>query len=289
MRQIEIVSFLMFVEMFCLRYTYIYLFFIDHEYQVPLISSFGIAIAYAQTVSNVSPTVDGFISNSGSTYSTVHDATNGSAAYSDLAGGDNFGLQNELQSGTYYINREVFTFDSSFLTNTDISAVSLFMTSKYVGSGGYATVVSYANEDITTSGFDNFGSTSYGSVAINTISVDTEKEWVFNSTGISAIVKNGITKLGVRIQSDIDNTPATDNTQFLSTYYSENDGHEPYLKVTYASSTTSTSTATTTITNMEETNKALGTIVIELGILIFFVWYAFIHHIYKEVYNKKAI
>lgn len=181
--------------------------------------------------------VDGFIENSGTTWSTVHDASSGTTATVDTDG-TNGQVQTFLYLGTtYYIRRGFYSWDTSSIgAGSTITAASFFIKLSNHSGAPLMNVVqgSQANADtLTTSDFDAFGTTKFSTDASNTTD-GTYQEFVLNSSGIAAIQKTGTTKFVLTRDKDIDNSAPSDFV-YANYYGSRNatSSNRPYLHVEY--------------------------------------------------------
>lgn len=189
-------------------------------------------------------TVSGVVGNGGSNnWTTIRNAATGATATKDPTSSV---IESRISGGNYYIERGAFLFDTSALTSgATISAVSLFLCS--TADGAYANqdtttleIVSSnpaANNNLTTADYDQFGTTSFSSKALSawTTSNGTYNEFVLNASGIAAISKTGVTKLGVVIGRDFNNQAPTGINQVYM-YFSGESGttKDPKLVITYS-------------------------------------------------------
>jgi hypothetical protein len=161
-------------------------------------------------------TVDGYANYNDATYATARNAATGEAA-SDTINYET-GTQHSLFSGTYYIGRCFFLFDTSAIGDTDTISAATF--SYYLVDGvnnvdatHTAAVVSSSpasNTAIGTADYDQVGSTSFGSSAYSG-STSAYKDFSLNASGIANISKTGVSKFGTRGTEDINNTAPSGN------------------------------------------------------------------------------
>lgn len=152
-------------------------------------------------------------------------------------------------AGQYYITRTFHKFDTSIIgSGATISAASLFAynnaTDVTTGISECSVTASNQADTITAGDFKNF---------IDTLLTDTRfsyatlkaaasyREFVFNATGINYITKTGTTKLSIRDYTHdyLNSAPAIPGVgdgaaYFYNTTYAGTD-HDPYLSVTYSS------------------------------------------------------
>lgn len=197
-------------------------------------------------------TVDGFVLYENASWSTCRSAATGSVASDSSSTFD-------LRVNTNYRIARLFTlFDTSALTAAaTISAADLSLY-KTTGdgqddAGGKSVYVVQttpaSNTALTTSDFDDVGSTSGGSSAVSSgwINATTGYQTVsLNGTGIGWISKTGITKLGLRGSYDFDNVTPGSRLHINDLGTSEQSGttQDPKLVITYTASTNHTKTLT---------------------------------------------
>ena len=160
---------------------------------------------------------------------TVRDVSGTPETWSDLrAGSANGAVDNDANiyigifakdaSGEYYLlRRGIFLFDTSSLdSGATISSTvfSLYITSSgnQLGASGVGVVSSNpaSNTAVATGDHTSLGTTRYATdLAFASMASSQYNDITLNSSGISAIAKDGITKLGVRIDLDLDNTTPT--------------------------------------------------------------------------------
>lgn len=144
------------------------------------------------------------------------------------------------------LGRGAFLFDTSALPDTATISSATFsvkITGKADDFTQTAALVGFSPASDTafvTGDFDAFGTTRYADtdVAIADMVDESYSSWSLNSTGIAAISKTGITKFGVRLSGDVDNSEPTWSGGAIShfnVYYRENTGtsSDPKLEVTY--------------------------------------------------------
>lgn len=109
--------------------------------------------------------------------------------------------------------RGIFLFDTSGLpaSPTITSAVfSLYITAKgdqLSQSCGIVSSNPASDSALATTDYANLGTTRFATdIAISAITTTAYNDWTLNATGIAAISDSGITKLGVRLSCDIDNS-----------------------------------------------------------------------------------
>lgn len=189
-------------------------------------------------------TVSGTVGYGGSsTWSTVRDATDGSGVSKDPTTAV---IETRIAAGNYYIERAVFLFDTSSLPDgaTISSAVlSLCSTSDGAYKNEDTTSVEIvssnpaANNNINNADYDQLGTTSFASKNLSawTTSDGTYNDFTLNASGIAAISKTGVTKLGARIGKDLNNSAPSGINQ-LYIYFSGQSGtdKDPKLVITYS-------------------------------------------------------
>lgn len=151
------------------------------------------------------------------TYAGAHDATT-STVYSLPAATNN--ILHNSKATTYYVRRGDLQFDTSSIPDSDtITSATLRMRAVATGSANADTdtVVALdntnnANLDTTLASedMDDFTTTSIGSQTLASYTgVNTDVDLTFSS--YSFINKTGTSRVGLRLQKDIDNTSPTGN------------------------------------------------------------------------------
>lgn len=206
--------------------------------------------------SNANPetvSVDGTVTRSG-TNLTWSDIRTGSGTASADSGA--FGAGVWLDTGTTtdgwaLMRRSIFLFDTSAIGSTNAVSAATFgiygsaRTNTYAETPTLGVVSSNpaSNTALANSDYGSFGTTDYatrvsysgwsGGGGLST--------WSFNATGIAAVSTTGLTKLGTRVNWDIDNSPPTWGSSKLlrmtGNFAEIGDSTKAYLSVTYAAAT----------------------------------------------------
>ena len=223
------------------------------------------------TVTVYAGAADGQISNSGGTWATVRSASTGTSRDKTSAWVNATQVQND--TGTYYIDRAFFPFDTSVIgSGNTVTAATLnvYAHSKLQSgvSDSLAVVASTqaSATDLATSDFGSVGSTNFtdSSPTVSGMSTSAYTSITLNSSGLAAISTTGYTKLAFRSTSDLNNTaPSLGTYSILRLYCSEQTGtsNDAYLSVTYSVPTIRTFTADAVITSPARTFTADGTVV----------------------------
>lgn len=184
---------------------------------------------------------DGEVNAVNSSWSTVRGATSGTASPTN---GSDY-LISYYWNSNYYIYRAFFPADTSGIPDAaTISSASLCVCSAeatYAGSSMYAAVVATSQASTSTleaADFDNVGSTRFSDDVEMAVNYNAYKSIALNATGLAAISKTGVTKIGLRGKKDLDNTTpdgTTGTNKSWNFYCSENTGtsQDPYVSVTY--------------------------------------------------------
>lgn len=189
-----------------------------------------------------STTVSGIIHKLALTWDDAHDAAAGDSVEKDPSSGV---IQCSYNGSNYQISRGFFLFDTSALPDgATISSAVLSLCS--TGDGAYLNqdttsldIVSSnpaADNNLVTGDFDQVGSTSFGNITLAswTTSDGTYNDITLNASGIAAISKTGITKLGCRIKKDLDDSAVSGRNElyfyFSGSYLTDKD---PKLVITY--------------------------------------------------------
>lgn len=189
-------------------------------------------------------TVSGTVENGGTNnWATVRGATDGTGVQKDP---NSAVVEARIGAGNYYISRGFFLFDTSALTSgATISSAVLSLCS--TADGAYANqdttslqIVSStpaANNNLVVGDYDQVGTTSFGSINLAswTTTNGTYNNITLNASGIAAISKTGVTKLGCVIGRDFSNQAPTGINQ-LYFYFSGQSGtsKDPKLVITYS-------------------------------------------------------
>lgn len=197
-------------------------------------------------------TVDGGFQTdaSNATWATVHDATTGTAtdngAFINAAGF----LCGTTSNRFTHIYRSMFLFDTSSLTSSatiSSTVFSLWNRFKQDDGGRTPSINVYdatpaSNTALVNGDYDNFGTTALAT-AISYASWDNTDtiygDFTLNATGIAAVSKTGVTKLGVRDATyDVPNSAPTwgsEQSSRFGTRSADTAGttQDPKLVVTY--------------------------------------------------------
>lgn len=173
-------------------------------------------MAASQTISYNSTNSKQCAQDGVGTYAGAHDATT-STVYT-LASGTNNILHNSVIGGTYYVRRADLQFDTTGIP-TDATITSAVLRMKSTSTGGSNvdgdTVVALdntnnANLDTTLASedMDDFTTSSIGSTALSSYT-NTNTDVDLTLTSYAVINKGGTTRIGLRLQNDINNTTPT--------------------------------------------------------------------------------
>lgn len=201
---------------------------------------------YTDTVTTVYPdpdpettTVDGRVRNSGATYATVHDAADGSAADPTSSV---LSWHHSFITGTYYIDRSFFLFDTSTIPDGDTIDSAIFSwyhtatvpTYPDADSTDVVSSTPATNTNLVVGDFDQLGTTSFATKLDSSIANSAYNNWTLNASGLSNISKTGVSKFGTRHLQDLNSTAPTGENQ-TEWLYAENagTGSDPKLAVTH--------------------------------------------------------
>lgn len=206
-------------------------------------------------------TVDGQISVNGDvsngSWASKRGAATGDAAFPTTSN-MRVGLECSNDAGNPWrtISRSAFLFDTSSIGDTDTidtATISLYCEAK---ANNFAALTSAqkdleivdstpaANNNLTTADFDQFGTTTYSTVNYDSISALAYNDFVLSSAGEGQISKTGISKFGVRMGADMDNSePTFDSAKEIVVRFSaaDNGSNKPTLVVTHTAAVTSSS------------------------------------------------
>lgn len=177
------------------------------------------------------------------TYATYH-------GYTDADSSDHSASNPYIFSGLttgFLVNwgemtRGFALFDTSALgAGVTVTSATLTMTPIYLTDYSDPQSVSICGSTpasstaIVNADYDQLGTTKFASdVAIAALTVDTAHDFALNASGLAAISKTGVTKLGVRFKSDLENAEPTrtGSAAIQGIFYSSNAGsHPPFLTV----------------------------------------------------------
>lgn len=187
--------------------------------------------------------IDGTLGNFNADWST---ARNGSRGFAEDTA---VGVSSEELNGTalYAITRGVVLFDTSSLPDdVTVTAATLGLKVDSVDNTdndgddtlNVVSVNPASNTELLSTDYNSFGSTLFSSaVDVTGVTVETFVEFDLNSTGLSNVIKTGVTKLGLREGHDLNDTTIADNSSSAVIFKgAETAGttEDPYLEVTYS-------------------------------------------------------
>lgn len=213
-------------------------------------------------------TVDGLVRRNytASTWADLRDGA-GTEAYPSFAGpGDTASLFSSATTNAWdTLVRSIYLFDTSSLPDdcTITSATfSLYIDSVQDNFDQAVGVVSSnpaSNTDLVPADYGTLGTTRYATdIDITNITVGQYTDWDLNSSGIAAISKTGITKLGVRLSGDIDNIEPTWQASLvgeINARFADYGSTQPKLVVNYTIPKSFTITETSIVNYIKEVNK----------------------------------
>lgn len=199
------------------------------------------------TTTTVYPAYDAYLGreNNTDTWTAMRNAATSEyqAQYSSTTG-TYAGFAN-YKSGSYRsIERAFWTFDTSSVPDGDtISSASINLRT-YILSGGNPDSCTYhivsvapaSKTSVASGDYDSFGTTSWGSRTLASISSSsTYYSWTLDSNGIANISKTGNDCFGMRMDRDINNSEPT-GVNRRSFYYASAIGtiNDPYLTMEHA-------------------------------------------------------
>lgn len=202
-----------------------------------------------------STSVDGVILRNGinETWAQIHDTTSGtnvddSSTSNTIVSIVDSGTSNKWQT----LNRAMFLFDTSSLTSSaSISAATfqVYVSAKadhhsqtvQLVSANPASNTSLATSDYDTAKFGTSASLYATGITIASLSTSAYNTWTLNGTGLAALSKTGVSKLGVILSGDAANTEPTyigaGNGDTVDANMADNASNKPQLTVTYTIST----------------------------------------------------
>ncbi len=144
-----------------------------------------------------------------------------------------------------WISRSELLFDTSPIGSGKYLASAVFSIygDTYYGANGSSSLVVVSSNPASNTGvsladFDNFGTTSFGSLAHSSFNATGYNDITLNASGLAAIAVSGITKLGTRGNYDVtgDTPPNWSASTTYGVRYCSSDmgaGYKPKLVVTY--------------------------------------------------------
>lgn len=217
-----------------------------------------VSAKYRTRASSGNGAIDAEARNSGATYSTVRSAADGNAV--DKTDTTYTVARTTLSAGTYYINRGYTTFPTKLPASCTVQKSSIYLAGSGDAVGNTDGVVLHCiaetistDDDIATSDYDLFGSTSFGSItAANWVTTNgVYNEIKLNDTGLAEIQKSSaVTGFGWKTNLDIDNTTPTGENRFLSRSYDSASTVAPYIWIEYYSSSSVPVTVTPSVFNI---------------------------------------
>ena len=148
------------------------------------------------------------------------DTRNGTGTTCSATDTNLYFTQNEVDAGTYIINRDIILFNTSTINTDTIDSATLSFYRPTAGiendSGGIsASIVSSApasNNAIVTADYEiaNWGTTKFATDKTQSdFTLDAYSDFTLNSDGLNNINKTGISKFGQRPAQDLANTTPT--------------------------------------------------------------------------------
>tara|TARA_Y100000310_G_C20627938_1_gene786997 strand:- start:236 stop:1666 length:1431 start_codon:yes stop_codon:yes gene_type:complete len=211
----------------------------------------GATATFTPDTGTGSTTVDGPVQHSGppTTWAAVRGGA-GTEGFPSLTAGRLWTLTSAATSSKWgKIVRSIFLFDTSSLPDAAVITAATFSVYGDTGAdpGSWspdANVYSSApasDNDLVAGDYDSLGTTAYCDTAIAYASWDSSgwNDWTLNSTGIAAITKTDVTKLGLRNANyDVANTEPSwgaSEDSYNQGKYADYGSVAPKLVVTYAS------------------------------------------------------
>jgi len=188
------------------------------------------------------------------TWSTIQGGAGTDTGPSEATG--NFCLIQASTTSNQYssLRRSEYAMDTSAITDTDVidsAVLSLYGTAKStafssIDNSLHICQATFADvTTITTTDYQNMGSTSFGNISYAAFSDSAYNDITLNASGEAAIDKTGATKLGCRMGADITDTEPTwgsGDVDSMSGYYSDQAGtsNDPKLVITHTAAPVAT-------------------------------------------------
>lgn len=154
-------------------------------------------------------------------------------------------------TSTYEIHRGYFLFDTSSIDDAETinsATFSLYVLSTSDGDNDgqdYIALTSSSpasNTNLVDADYNDLGTTKYATdIDIGSISTSAYNDWTLNATGLAAISKTGVTKLGTREGHDIENATIADSSRNdIEHYFADQTGttNDPKLVVVSSAAAT---------------------------------------------------
>lgn len=206
-----------------------------------------------------STSCDGNVSDvvNGGNWSTLHNDSNGNGVDDS---GTGLHVRSQNNGGQANINRMFLLFDTSILgSRATISSatISLYGTGSAFTGGSEnircVTTNPSSNTGLQASDYSTCGTTAQSSseVALNGVSTTGYNDWPLNSTGLSNISLTGISKFGMRMTNDANNSNPAGGTKGATFYSADQSGtsNDPKIVITY------TAPVTSSLTHTSDTDK----------------------------------
>lgn len=184
--------------------------------------------------------VDGMVTNQGTVWATVHDATIGSNADPS---GLFFYIIARFVSPNYRIDRGFTLFDVTGLPGGAVisaATISVYGQGKTAGTGRSYNIYSSnpaTNASLITDDYEQVGATAFCDTARTQAAwtygtPGTPNNFALNASGIAAI--SGVSKFSIReVDKDVGNAAPTDNIYVVAWAAEQGAGYKPRLVVTY--------------------------------------------------------
>lgn len=193
-------------------------------------------------------TVDGYVYSyyGDGTWSGLRSASGSSSNYYDSYSSTVAGWESSYgQYNTIY--RSIYVFDTSLIPDTNsvtAATFSVYGYSKQDDNGWNPSINVYSSSpsydtSLTESDYGTLGSTAFSTaISYTNYSTSGYNSFALNSSGLAAVSKTGMTKLGIRTTADASNTApgAAEGyaNAYFGCYFSENGSNQPKLSVTYS-------------------------------------------------------
>lgn len=196
--------------------------------------------------------VDGKLGKTAALYTLSHDATSGDSSATSVTE-TNVYIANAFFGGNYNVRRAATLFDTSALAGQTISSATLsfYGNTDHDGTNGWtAKVVSVApaaTNNLVDADFNkaNWGTTALSDTAIlQSAWANAYNDYPLNATGLTAINQSGVSKFGLRVSADIDNTSANADGDYNAFFSADNGSNIPKLVVIHTTAAVAPSVPT---------------------------------------------
>jgi hypothetical protein len=207
---------------------------------------FGLTVTDFYSAAGANSPCDGASSKFASTWSGARDASSGDSA--SITSSIESVYIFRYSASQWQVARLFHLFDTSSLgsgATITSASVNLYGQGKGSSEGSINDIHIVSSNPASTNtlvvaDYSTFGSTSYSSIALGSISTSGYNQFTLNASGISNITKTGVSKFGARSWGDINNNAPAGSSSTCNFYMADESGtsKDPYLRVDYSVAST---------------------------------------------------